>query len=61
MIEEEQIDLGDVADKDEVALLLAGTVAVAALEQLDLAFGAELVEVWKATDAMRPLCDSRGP
>jgi hypothetical protein len=37
VVEEEEIDLGDVADIDEVALLLAVAVAVTALEQFDLA------------------------
>ena len=45
MVEEVQIDLGDIADEDEIALLAAVRVTVRAFEQLDLAVGAELVEV----------------
>src|SRR6185369_911145 len=45
MVEEKEIDLGDIADEDEIAHLPAVLVAMRTLEQLDLAVGLELVVV----------------
>src|SRR5574343_1167620 len=55
MVEEEQVDLGDVADEHEVAHLAAVLVAVRTFEQLDLAFGTELVEVVEGDRGHPPL------
>ena len=49
-----------VVDEHEVAPLLAGR-SRRLPEELDLPVAAKLVEAWNATEAMRPLCDSRGP
>ena len=55
MIKEVEIDLGDIADEDEIALLAAVRVTVRAFEQLDLAVGAELVEVVEGYRGHAPL------
>src|SRR5574343_1883611 len=55
VIEEEQVDLGDVANEDEVAHLSAVLVAVRAFEQLDLALGLELVVVMESDRGHAPL------
>ena len=61
VIEEPQIDLDHVFDRNKVAALLAIGVAIAAFEQLHLAVGLYWLKKWNATEAMRPLCCSRGP
>ena len=45
MIEKVEINPGHIADVDEVALLFAMSVTVAAFKQLDLALGSKLVVV----------------
>src|SRR5574343_302127 len=45
VIQEKQVDLGDIANKDEIAHLPTVRVAVRTFEQLDLALGLELVVV----------------
>src|SRR5574343_1899313 len=55
MVQEEEIDLGHIADEHEVAHLAAVFVAVRAFEQLHLAFSTELVEVVEGHRGHAPL------
>src|SRR5574343_496216 len=55
MIKEVQIDLGHVANENEVALLATVFIAMRAFEQLDLAFGLELVVVVEGNRSHTPL------